>query len=279
MAIALSRAGYSVDKLIYRSNKPSSGLVEEIEGRPEVLSFDEVSILDSDLILITTADTELASASSRIAPKVAENSVLLHTSGALSSEVLLPAAERGIATGSVHPLVSVSDPVIGAGNFAGAFYCIEGAPAAVSMAKEIVHSLGGTSFSIDTKYKPLYHASAVMASGHLTSLFAAAMKTLSGCGVDSSKAKDILLPLAESALSNLSKQHPASALTGPFARTDLDAVQRHLDAFDRSELEAEKRIYLELGLKALRLAELSGGDAENILRIRDVIKLAQDWGK
>ena len=41
---------------------------------------------------------------------------------------------------------------------------------AVEAAKKIVDALGGKSFSIETKYKTLYHASAVTACGHLVAV-------------------------------------------------------------------------------------------------------------
>lgn len=279
LAIALSRAGLSIDRIVYSSRPPSASLVEKIEGDPAILRADEITALDSDLILLTTPDTELSAVASSIAPKIAAGSVLLHASGALSSEVLAPAAVRGVATGSMHPLVSVSDPAIGADNFSGAFFCVEGDPAALAAAERLVDALGGTPFSIDTRFKPLYHASALLVSGHLTALFAVAVDTLTRCGVDERKAQEVLLPLAESALLNLSKLSPAEALTGPFARTDPDAIGRHLEAFDRTGLADEKKIYLELGLKALQLAEAGGRDGANIERIRNVIKLAQGSGK
>lgn len=274
MAIALSRVGYSIDKLVYRSNGPSPAVLERIEGSPEALRFDELSFLDSDLVLITTADTDLDKVAALAAPKVGERSALLHTSGALSSELLEPAAHRGISTGSMHPLVSVSDPLIGSDSFAGAYFCVEGGERAVAAAEEAVTALGGTAFSIETRLKPLYHASAVLASGHITSLFATAVETLSNCGISGPKAKEILLPLLESSVGNLSKQSIPAALTGPFARTDLEAIERHLAAFDLAALKDEKRVYLELGLEALQLAESNGGDAGKIGRIRDLIKLA-----
>src|SRR5688572_26975671 len=101
------RAGFFVERLIYRSTMPAASVLEKID-RPVILSFEDLSALDSDLILLTTADTEIAAVADSIAPKIGPESVLLHTSGALSSDVLAPAARRGIATGSMHPLVSVS---------------------------------------------------------------------------------------------------------------------------------------------------------------------------
>ncbi len=274
LAIALSRAGIRVERLIYRATEPADTLVQEIQPTPQLIDIGSVSRIDSELVLITTPDTEIASAAEMIAPRLAKGSVLMHTSGALSSRELEPAAIRGIRVASMHPLVSVSDPVAGAGHFSGAFFCIEG-PAAAE-AEIVVKSLGGTPFSIETRFKPLYHASAVLASGHVVALFAAAVETLSRCGLDTEKAAEVLSPLIRSSVANLESGSVAAALTGPFARTDVEAVRRHITAFASVGLEDERRIYLELGIKALELAEASDADRRSIADIRDLIKLAQE---
>jgi predicted short-subunit dehydrogenase-like oxidoreductase (DUF2520 family) len=279
LAIALSQAGFLIDKIVYRASQPSSILLETVTGGQNVVPFDRLDRLDSDVVLLTTADTDLNAVAASAASKIGERSVVLHTSGTLSSAVLLPVARRGIPTGSMHPLVSVSDPVRGANDFEGAFFCVEGSPAAVASAEDIIGSLGGHSFSIDTRFKPLYHASAVLASGHMVALFSVAVETLSRCGIDPSKAREILLPLVESTVSNLLRQNTPAALTGPFARVDLEAVERHLDAFDSAELDDAKSVYLGLALESLRLAGISGGDQREIGRIRNLIKLAKDSAK
>ena len=279
LAIALFKAGYSIDRLVYRGREPSRSLVEKIGGSAGIIRFDEVSALDSDVVVITTQDTYLGSVAESIATKIRSGSVLLHTSGALSSQVLSPAARLGAVTGSMHPLVSVSDSFLSAAGFAGAFFCLEGDETAINVAERMVRSVGGTPFSIDTNKKPLYHAAAVLASGHIVALFSAAARTLSNSGVGERKADEILLPLVKSTLENLSNQSIAAALTGPFARADLEAVVRHVAAFDSAGLEDEKRIYLEIGLEALRLAEAGGVDGSSAARIRKFIKLAQQSTK
>ena len=76
----------------------------------------------------------------------------------------------------MHPLVSVSDAFLGAERFAGVYFCIEGEAAAVAAATSLAISLGGKAFSIPTDSKPLYHAAAVTASGHLVAVTDAASR-------------------------------------------------------------------------------------------------------
>ena len=121
----------------------------------------------SDLVLIATPDDAIEETAHRLAAcergtsgKATRRRTVLHTSGALSSEVLAPLAQAGFHTGSLHPLVSVSESRAGAKALHGAFFCLEGDKAALKLAGKIVRDLGGTSFSIRPENKALYHAAA-----------------------------------------------------------------------------------------------------------------------
>jgi predicted short-subunit dehydrogenase-like oxidoreductase (DUF2520 family) len=183
---------------------------------------------------------------------------VLHTSGALSSIVVLrPLVAPGIAIGSLHPLVSISDPVAGANKLKGAYYCLEGDAAATRVARSIIRDLGGQSFHIASEKKPLYHAAAVMSSGHVTALFDLAIGMLNACGLDRETAQRVLLPLLQSAVTNLRKSDPAAALTGTFARGDLATVKKHLAALSNSDFSAAQEAYKFLGRHSLELARRS----------------------
>jgi predicted short-subunit dehydrogenase-like oxidoreductase (DUF2520 family) len=273
LAIALSGTGYTVENLFYRS-VPHDELLQNLALAAVARKIGQADRVESDIVLITTSDTEIVAAAGAFAPLLKSTAVVLHTSGSLSSSVLSAAAENGNPTGSMHPLVSVSSPAIGAASFEGAFFCLEGAEAAVMASEEIVRSLGGRAFSIAAELKPLYHASAVLASGHIVALFEAARETLTACGVDSGFAREVLRPLVESTIKNLSERSPEAALTGPFARADLGTIERHLDAFQEADLDLQERIYLELGSIALELAERSNAPHAEVERIRERIKLA-----
>src|SRR5438445_1791562 len=179
---------------------------------------------------------------------------VLHTTAALSATILAPLAAVGLHIGSLHPLVSVSDPVSGAANLREASYCLEGDRAALRVARAVVRDLGGQSFSIDSRNKGLYHAAAVMASGHMVALFDIAAEMLVRCGVDQKSARRVLMPLVESTVKNLLSSDPAHALTGTFARGDLATVQRHLEALIANGLFDGLRAYHLLGRRALELA-------------------------
>jgi len=202
---------------------------------------------------------------------------VLHTSGALSSSVLAPLAEVGFHTGSIHPLVSVSEPRAGAKALRGAYYCVEGDKAATRMARRIVNGLRGKSFSIEPKSKALYHAAALTAAGHLTALIDLAIEMLVSCGLSRAAAQRVLMPLVESSVANLKASPPENALTGTFARGDLATVKRHLEALSGRVKSGRKdsdalNIYSLLGLRSLNLAGKKGLDPQVSKKIKALLE-------
>ncbi len=211
-------------------------------------------------MLIATPDDIIARVAEQLAAIFGSKSarsprrIVLHTSGALSSNVLRPLRSAGFATGSLHPLISISDSRSGSESLARAFFSVEGDSAAVRLASSLVRDLGGRSFRLDSRRKALYHAAAVTAAPNMTALFDIALEMLGRCGLSPQRARQILLPLAESTLANLATQDPARALTGTFKRGDVSTVEKHLAALKSANLPQALAAYVLLGQRSLLLA-------------------------
>jgi predicted short-subunit dehydrogenase-like oxidoreductase (DUF2520 family) len=285
-AIALQSSGYPVVALVARSRQKAekaAALLKKTFGqgrgkaKPKSFVFgaNQLGELpETDLVLITTPDDDIQETAERLSSlwKGRKQSTVLHTSGALSSEALAPLAEKGLQTGSIHPLVSVSEPVSGAAALHGAFFCIEGTEKAKRLAEAIVGDLAGHSFTIKSESKALYHAAAVMASPHLTALVDLAVEMLSACGLSKTRAQEVFMPLLESTVNNLKTSNPQRALTGTFARGDVATVRRHLEALSGKELAEALEVYKLLGLHSLQLAEKNGLDAKLLNEIRKLLR-------
>jgi predicted short-subunit dehydrogenase-like oxidoreductase (DUF2520 family) len=237
----------------------------------------------SDILLITTPDDvigQVAETLSRIPGPLAgagkgtvkeklpanrSRRVVLHASGAMSAAVLQPLKNIGFSVGSMHPLVSINRPATDPKIFYGAFFCLEGDRLAVSVAGRIAGDLGAQKFSLRAEDKPLYHAAAVMSSGHVVSLFDIATEMLVQCGLTKERARAVLLPLLKSTLTGLILHAPAQALTGPFSRGDGATAHRHLAAINDRHLPDALAAYKLLGHRALKLAAQSGL-SEKVLR-------------
>ena len=275
LAIALARNGFTVENLIVRNLEKAEKIAALILPAPKILHFDEIADLSSDAIIIATQDSEIERAAEHLAGKLSGKPFVFHTSGSLSSGVLDKPKETGCKTGSLHPLVSISDAIRGADSFKKVFFCLEGDAEAVALAEKIVERLGGKSFSIDAKYKTLYHASAVTACGHLVALFDVATEMLQKCGLSEPQAREILLPLVKSTAENLERQTAARALTGTFARADDETLRRQIDALADNVSPEALEVFLHLGARSLDLAESQGANREKLAEMQKLIALAK----
>lgn len=277
LALGLAAHGYSVEALVSRKLSHARRVAALFPDRPQALSESQlVSLPASDLILIATPDDAINDAALKIARaqkgRIRERTVL-HTSGALSSQALSPLADLGFSTGSLHPLVSITDPTA-AGQLSGAFFCLEGNRAALRVARQVVRDLGGQAFLIKPQEKALYHAAAVMASGHMTALFDIALEMLGRCGLSPSRARTVLLPLVESAAANLAMMDPSAALTGTFARGDVATVQRHLAVLAEQGLPESLAAYLLLGRRSLSLSRVAARrKKQTVATLDQILKL------
>jgi len=289
---ALTKAGYEIKIAVARRPAHAQRAAHAI-GRKVIplaakdlkqITPEQLKIFDSiALFLITTPDDQIGAVSERLSALIRHstrsnwkpnvNKTILHSSGALSSEILEPLREAGFSTGSLHPLVSISDPLSNPEIFAGVFFCLEGDSRALRTAERIVHRLGGHSFTLRGRMKPLYHAAAVTTSGHVVALFDIALEMLSHCGLKSRKAQRILLPLLQSTLTNLASKVPAKALTGTFSRADVATARRHLAALQAEGLKDALSAYLLLGRRSTELARKSGASKENLAAIKRLLRL------
>ena len=273
LAIALDRGAYRVDSVVYRSDRFLSFLRSALPPETKFLKSINDESLSSEILFITSGDPEIQA----IAEDVAKHSTLprfaFHTSGSLSSSELSTLAEKGVLTGSMHPLAAVSNPESGAERFRGAYFCVEGDEEAVGLAKELATVIGGKPFSIPSESKPVYHAAAVMSAGHVVALLDAAIEVMGHCGLSPEESREILIPLAAGSIENLKDRSPSAALTGPYARGDASTLSRHLSSFDRSGVGEELRgIYLDL---ALRSVDIMAAEGHDLGQLREAILIAK----
>lgn len=253
LAVALAARGYSIRSLVARRIQNARKAAKLLDAEVQVLAAKQLRTLSAaDLFLITVPDDQIPFVARELSEINGDRRVTaLHTSGALSSDVLAPLQEKGWHTGSIHPLMSVSGADA---SLQGAFWSVEGDRRALRLGKEIVRDLGGKSFSIRAEDKPLYHAAAVMVSGNVVALFDVALEMLGECGLDQKTARAVLLPLVASSVRNLETKSPKESLTGTFSRGDVETVKRHLAAIKNPEARSLYRI---LGERSLEIAGLN----------------------
>ena len=250
----LHQTGWRVGPIVTRSMQTARAARRSIgSGQPQVGMSE--AVLAADLILIATPDraiAQTAEALARIASSEAwRGKIVLHTSGALGSDVLKPLALRGAEIGSVHPLQTFSGHTVP--SLAGCTCGIEGSPVALRMARRISHELGCVPVVLPSRRKAAYHVAAALAAGHVLAVMEAAVRILVKAGFPRQRAIRALLPLSRQTLANYERFGPRAAWTGPLSRGDFSVIERHLEAlrhFPREYREAYDALS-KLGLSVL----------------------------
>ena len=233
----LSEVGWKIGAVVTRSEASARRAVRFI-GAGKACAGMTTRILASRVILIATPDDEIAHVAqdlARIGEAQLAGSVVLHTSGAMDSEVLEALRERGAKVGSLHPLQSFSGVAVP--SLEGRIFTIEGETQAVRVARRIARALGGSPVRIAGSKKLLYHAAAAMAAGHVLAVEEAATQLLVSLGMKRSEAVRGLLPLTRQVLENFERLGPRTAWTGPLSRGDYKIVRAHLNALQNSPRE------------------------------------------
>jgi predicted short-subunit dehydrogenase-like oxidoreductase (DUF2520 family) len=236
------------------AGQPSSGLTHQV--------------LNSRVVLITTPDSAIESVAknlARLGGKEWDGKVVLHTSGALDSSVLRPLAELGAATGSMHPMQTFSNQNIP--DLEKCIFGIDGSPAALRVARKMIHQMGGVAVRLSGTNKAAYHAAGSFACVYVLALIETATRLLMTQGFKRRQAMRALLPLTRQTLDNFERVGPLAAWTGPLSRGDFSTVERHVKALADSEPENLETYEALSRLTAQVLSAQPGGMLKQLDRI------------
>jgi predicted short-subunit dehydrogenase-like oxidoreductase (DUF2520 family) len=255
LALLLQQAGYEVVGVASRRQTSAEILAERL-GCPAMASSEVAR--RSDALFLTTSDDAVGMVSVALAEVAAfhEGQIVLHLSGALTSNALAPAVAQGAIALSLHPIQSFASVDQAIAVLAGSYFSIEGDPRGYDFAREIVAQLGGKSFLLESRAKVLYHAACVAASNYFVGLLACSLDLLEEADIPEEMRLPALLPLVSGTLNNIRTLGIPHALTGPIARGDSGTLEKHLAAL--SSLPEQLRIYLSLGLKTVNVARAKG---------------------
>lgn len=171
------------------------------------------------LVLLAVPDAALAECSARFPGRC------VHLSGSLD----LPGVP------SAHPLTSFDGQP---GDWAGTPLGLTGPVPEVVV--DAFRDLGFLPFPLPAGDKALYHACAVLASGHAATLWLGAAALLDRAGIVLPGRG--LAPLVDATARNI-ERHGASGRTGPFVRGDAPTIARDAAALP----EAWRDVFLRLG--------------------------------
>jgi len=273
LVIALSRKGYPVAAISSRSLKSAldcAGIVNATSASTD----NQAACAAGDIVIIATPDSLIRPVCDEIAAdgEFKAGQLVLHLSGAVTSEALSAAATLGADTCAMHPIQTLAEPLNGARLLQTAWYCLEGEAPGVGRARQLAETLSGRVLTINKQDKALYHAALCVASNYLVVLESLAVKMLTQAGINPADALPALMPLVRGAADNLVNSGLPDALTGPISRGDAATVAEHLLVMNEKCSDFVP-LYKDLGRQALQIAAEKGKmDQRGALQLAEMLK-------
>jgi len=232
----------------------------------------------SDVVFITTGDSEIANVSDIIASEfrlesdretyVLKEKTFIHMSGALTSDELLILRKLGANCYSLHPLQSFAESGKALSELATTVFSIEGDTQNENI-NRILTAMGNKIIKLSKENKVKYHIAACISSNYLVTLLNSSIEIFGEIGIDRDTAIKALMPLINGAVSNFESFSSEDALTGPIKRGDYKTIERHVNDLENSKF---KELYEVMGLYTIPIAKKSGIDKSKLDQIEKLLK-------
>ena len=262
LALALASAGCNVIAVSSRTRTSAEWLAERINGCAAMDTAQDVAGA-CDLVFITTPDAVIADVTAGVNWRDGQG--VAHCCGAASTELLQPAADAGkppanLAVGAMHPFqtfAALSDPAEAARRLSGVTFAVSATGWLADYLPSLAQRLDGHAIVIPDELRPLYHASAVLACGYVTTLLDAAVSLWTRMGFTEADGVRAAVPLARATIEAIAAAGPSAAVTGPAVRGDANTIAAHLSALSKHAPELLP-LYRELTLASIPLARAKG---------------------
>lgn len=238
---ALERAGHIVGACSAVSAASVARAAKRLPDS-EILPAADVAAR-SELLILAVPDDQLADLVKGLAAThaVKPGTLVAHTSGANGISILAPLTELGALPLAIHPAMTFTGHDEDTARLSSACFGITAADdIGYAIAQSLVLEIGGEPVRVREENRALYHAALAHGSNHLVTLVVDAVEALRASlqgdellgqqlidGDPGGVAERVLQPLLSAALDNALRRGP-SALTGPVARGDAEAVETHL---------------------------------------------------
>jgi predicted short-subunit dehydrogenase-like oxidoreductase (DUF2520 family) len=257
MAGSLATHGYKIREFVLRTadkgNKPGPTLRTLARGLNARLSTIDDCVLDADIVWMAVPDDVIKDCSKRLSrSRKLSGKIALHSSGSQSSEALAAMKSAGAATASLHPMMSFSSANRNP-ELKGVWFSVEGDPAALRVAKQIVKNVGGNVLPLKAEQKALYHAFGAMIAPLMVSHLEASEQMGRRVGLTPKTARAVMKPILEKVIAGFLEGGAQSAFSGPFLRGDVNTVERHLKALRKSDEDAVYRALAEYAIDHIKV--------------------------
>ena len=187
-------------------------------------------IKEADFYLISVKDDAIIEVSSQLQAK---NSIVLHTSGAVSMDILARHSNIGV----FYPLQSFSQEK--EVDFEQIPICIEAnSEESLKKIRELALQISASVYEISSEQRRISHVAAVFANNFSNFMLSKASEICEKHQIPF----DILKPLIEETFEKIKKVAPKEAQTGPSRRNDKKTMAAHLAYLDQDQQKLYKTI-------------------------------------
>ncbi len=225
LGAALRRAGHeivAVSAVSDLSRLRAEALLPGVDIRPAP----DVAA-GADLVLLAVPDDALPALVVGLveAGAIHAGQFVAHPSGRFGVQVLAPAAQVGAQPLALHPVMTFTGTSVDLARLADCPFGVTAPEAMRPVAEALVVEMGADPVWIPEQARALYHAALTLGANYLMTLVTTAVDLLADAGV--AQGAHLMSPLLHASLDN-ALRHGDSALTGPVARGDAQAVAVHV---------------------------------------------------
>jgi predicted short-subunit dehydrogenase-like oxidoreductase (DUF2520 family) len=228
---ALRKANNTITQVYSPNFEHADALAKKINAD----AIDNIEHLkdEAEVYLIAVTDDAIAEVAAKLNT---ENKIVLHTSGAMSKELLSIATEN---YGVLYPYQSLRfGDMIDISNMCIFF---DGSnQETILVIEELAFEISSYAMQVNDEERLHYHLAAVFANNFTNHLFALAEKMLQDQGLDYENLKPVILQTAQNAM----MRSPAKNQTGPAVRGDEQTMEKHLELLQYNETLS--KIYKDL---------------------------------
>ena len=234
LARALHQAGYRIDEIVARDRPESLRRARQLARamKAKARTIDDAK-LAAQIVWLCVGDDAIGPCARELAKRDGwRGKTVLHSSGALSSELLAPLRRRGAAVGTLHPMQSFvrsSRP----DDMRGIWFGVEGDTPALRVSRRIARDLGGRVLEIEPRNKALYHALGSFSSPMIVAVLALAERIAGEAGVPENARRGLIEPILLRTVENYVRKGAAAAFSGPLKRGDVTTIRAHLASLRR----------------------------------------------
>ena len=262
LARALRQSRYRVLEIVSRDNSESlrraTALARRVQASPAMLSRADFA---AEIVWICVPDDAIAEVARHLAGRDWKRKIIVHSSGAVGSDVLAVLKYRGAEIASAHPLMTFVSS--SKSSFKNVPFAVEGDRKATSVIGALARTLGGKPFRIQAALKPAYHAFGFFSSPAIASLLAAAQAVARLAALDRRRSREFMEPIVRQTVDNCFRTDPRQAFSGPLRRGDTETIRKHLRVL-RSE---PALLNLYRALARIALQELPSANREELRKL------------